>query len=117
MPKPSSLLAPLALLTLSACSPHPSSGEWLPVADNPSGFSRIDVQFEGRADFYQEGQEEAVRRCFWGGASQTTARMTCVVAADTEREETYLLSVGKDGRAELSLNGNSLGFFVRRLPQ
>lgn len=117
MHKLTTLFIGLSLFLLAGCAPHPSSGQWAPAPNenNASGFVKIDVQFEGRADFYQEGIEKAVRHCFWGGISKNEARMKCS-QADSEVEETYILKVGEDGSAVLSLGGKPLGRFIR-LPQ
>ncbi len=42
-------LAPL-LLTLNACTPHPSSGGWRATSADPL-FERLEVRFNGNADF------------------------------------------------------------------
>lgn len=105
--------APL-LLALTACSPHPATGTWATTTKLDSGFNRLDVTYEGRAHLFAVGEQEAGRRCFWGGESAQVIAMACKPAFDTAREERYHLTLGADGIATLTRNGEVMALFSRQ---
>jgi len=116
-------LSTLTLL-LTACSPHPGSGNWQTTGeDNPDvikAFVRLEVSYEGRTNIYAEregdrtGLNQAIRRCFWRGKDAKTIVMTCVQANNTDIEESYQLRVGPDNKlAELIKDEQIVGRFVR----
>lgn len=106
--------APL-LLALAACSPHPATGTWATAAEPGRGFNRLDVTYEGRAHLFEVGEQEAGRRCFWGGESAQAIAMTCKPALDTAREERYHLALGADGIATLTRDGEVMARFSRQV--
>lgn len=112
---------------LTACTPHPGTGNWMTTGEeNPAfikEFARLDVDYEGRTDIFSTtaGQQSdegdpssALRRCFWLGQDAQTILMTCVVASNTDIEESYLLRVNPDnGIAELIKDDVVIGRFAR----
>ena len=109
-----SLMALTAIL-ISACSAHPSSGVWI-ASDQAAHFSRIAVEFDGKAELFIPDRENYLYRCFWSGRDATSIRLQCSSADNEQDNPEYLLSVGQDGMAELSLQGDSLGRYSRQLP-
>lgn len=103
-----------SLLLLAGCSPHPGSGVWTAASENKPGFTKIDVQFEGRADIYNATDEAAVRRCFWGGMSPRQLALDCTQASDTDNQEHYRLTVVADDTAELTRDQQLIGTFDRQ---
>lgn len=101
-------------LLLAGCSPHPGSGVWTAASENKPGFTKIDVQFEGRADIYNATDEAAVRRCFWGGMSPRQLALDCTQASDTDNQEHYRLTVVADDTAELTRDQQLIGTFDRQ---
>ena len=101
-------------LALSGCSPHPGTGTWLPVEGGTTEFSRITVNFNGRAELYTPGSEKEALRCFWGGESSESMQMQCSLAANTDVEYTYRFRVNQSGEAELVLSGQTIGTFYRK---
>ncbi len=84
-------VAGLGLLLLSGCAPHPAAGVWEPV-EAAAPFTRIDVQFNGRADFFEPGNEKETLHCFWAAHSKDEAWMNCVPAEHTEHKIPYRLA-------------------------
>ena len=84
------------------------------------------VTYEGRTDIFGvEGEKTAsgdetngaIRRCFWHGTDAQTIALSCVQAANTEKEESYLLRVNTNsGVAELVSGEKVVGRFKRQLP-
>lgn len=127
------LLRLLALPTLScllaACSPHPGSGKWQATGEtNPhfnTGFTRIEVGYEGRTDIFgvpaaiaanSDDGNGAIRRCFWRGVDAQTIAMNCVQAANTDIEESFQLRVEpQTGVAELLRDDVVIGRFERQV--
>ena len=103
----------LATIALAGCSPHPGSGTWL--ADDPvgSGYQRLSIQFNGRAEFFHAADGEAVERCFWSGDSDASIRLDCVDAADATRNNQYRLVVIAPRQAQLLRQDNPVGRFSR----
>lgn len=108
------LILTVVLLVLSGCSPHPGTGTWLPVEGGTTEFSRITVNFDGRAELYTPASEKEVLRCFWGGESSQSMQLKCSLAADTDVEYLYQLKVNQSGEAELILSGKTLGIFYKK---
>ena len=116
------------LYLLTACSAHPGAGHWQSTNENNPGFIKefvkIEVSYEGRADIFntREGQQSdpdspssALRRCFWRGVDAQTIAMTCIVASNTDVEESYQLRINPDTSiAELLKNAVVVGRFVRQ---
>jgi hypothetical protein len=104
--------APL-LLALAGCSPHPATGSWISPTQADSGFSRLEVTYEGQALLFEAGEKEAGRRCFWGGESAQAIALTCKPAFNPESEERYRLTIGEDGSASLTRDGKVAARFSR----
>lgn len=109
-------LAPL-LMVLNACSPHPGSGGWRATSADPL-FERLEVRFNGNADFYTKTNDEtAAWRCFWGTADKQTAELKCIQASDGEVEKKYILRVDEGGQAAtLELDSQVLGRYTWQAP-
>ncbi len=106
------LTIPVALvLTLTACSPHPGAGNWQADAENAMNISRINVVFEGTADFYTPGREDSIRRCFWAAIGERSLQFQCVQSDNTDIKETYQFFVSPTGKAELKQNEQLIGVF------
>lgn len=111
-----SLLPATALLmTLAGCSPHPATGTWTTAEKQESGFNRLEVTYEGRANLFATGESEAGRHCFWGGESAQVISMVCKPAFNKEIEERYRLVI-KDGSATLMLDDKALASFIKQAP-
>lgn len=102
-----------ALLLLMGCAPHPATGMWITTSEVNNAFARLEVGYDGWALLYAAGEQEAGRRCFWGGESAKAIAMTCKPAHDMEAEERYHLSVAEDGTAALSRDGAVVARFTR----
>jgi hypothetical protein len=100
-------------LFLSACSPHPGAGYWLSQGSNTDGFIGLAVQYDGKAELYVQGKEEAAVRCFWGGESAETISMDCVVAENTEIRRRYSLHIAQPDQAELISGAKTIAVFKR----
>jgi hypothetical protein len=107
--------APLVAM-LTACSPHPAAGNWQAAENTDSGFTRLEVTYEGRANLYEAGEEEAGRHCFWGVENAQGIALTCKPAFDTAIEERYQLSVGENGTATLMRDGTVIARFTKQQP-
>lgn len=105
------------LFTLSACSPHPGTGKWKADAKNSLNISTINIAFEGNADFYTDGQEESIRRCFWSAVAEQTMSMQCVYSEDAEQEVIYQFEVTEKGHAKLSQDEQLIGLFTLQTPE
>ncbi len=106
------LIVPVALvLALTACAPHPGAGNWQADAENAMKISRINVVFEGTADFYTPGREDSIRRCFWAAIEERSLQFQCVHSDNTDIKETYQFFVSPTGKAKLKQNEQLIGVF------
>ena len=103
----------LSSLLLSACSPHPGSGIWVPLDDSEAPYTRLEVLFEGRAELFAPGREGHLYRCFWGGTDADSIRLDCISADDEAVKPVFTFRVAADGTGELIASGESIGFFQR----
>jgi len=111
------LIITACLFTLSACSPHPGAGKWKADAKNSLNVSTINIVFEGNADFYVDGKEESVRRCFWSAVAEKKMNMQCVYSEDTNKKVSYQFEVAEKGHAKLSQDGQLIGLFTLQAPE
>lgn len=95
------------------CAPHPGSGTWITAGESEGGFSRLIVQFDGRAEFFAPGKEEEVLRCFWAGESEKSIRLDCSSAEDADAGMRYSLVVTGADQAELLQSGKIVARFHR----
>ena len=105
------------LVTLTGCSPHPGAGNWKAEGSNPLNVSRINIIYEGTADFYVDGKEDAIRRCFWSAVGENTMQLQCVYADDTEKKVSYQFIVTEKGHADLLLDDKIIGQFLAQAPE
>ena len=100
-------------LVLIACSPHPGSGEWLARAEGNYRFSRLKVEFDGKAYLFVPNKEDHQLRCFWAGESASLISMDCILNDPSERRSVYQFRVVDQRSGELMTNGNVVGRFQR----
>jgi len=101
---------------LSACSPHPGAGSWQAEGSNSLNVSRINITFEGTADFYTDGIEEAVRRCFWSASAEQAMQLQCVYAEDSDKKVSYQFVITEKDHAQLLQDDKIIGQFLRGTP-
>ena len=102
----------LFALALQGCSPHPGAGHWQAVENSASKFSKISVEFEGRAELLPTDTAAETQRCFWAGKTAEVIRLQCTQGDDTGVEFLYLLSVDSSGNepvATLTQDGKQMG--------
>ena len=105
------------LFILSACSPHPGAGNWKADSSNSLNISTINIIFEGNADFYVEGKEDSIRRCFWSAVGQQKMEMQCVHAEDTDKKVKYQFVVTEKGHARLTEGEQLISTFTLQAPE
>jgi len=117
MPRKLNWVIPL-LLTLGACTPHSSAGDWRATTAG-APFERLEVRFNGTAEFYTKAKDEAAAwRCFWGAEEKQMASLSCIDANDENNEKKYELLVEEDKQsAVLKLNGQELGSYMWEMPE
>ena len=103
----------LSLFLITACSPHPGTGEWASTADNKLAIKKISVFFTPKVLFYAEEIEEPVMQCGWWALDKKTIEMECVHLSNTEIKEKYQIEVVDDGKAELSKEGVTITSLTR----
>ena len=108
-------LLTLTAILLSSCSAHPGSGNWV-ASDQAARFSRIAVEYDGKAELFVPDRDNYLYRCFWSGHDATSIRLQCSSADNEQDSPEYVLNVGQDGMAELSHQGDSLGRYTRQQP-
>ncbi len=106
-----------SLFLLSACSPHPGAGNWLAKERNSLNIARINITFEGTADFYADGNKDAVQRCFWAASAEQTMQLQCVYAADNDKKVKYQFIVTKKDHAQLLRDNKIIAQFLRTEPE
>jgi len=100
-----------AVLLLSGCAPHPAAGVWEPE-ETDAPFTRIDVQFNGRADLFEPGKEKETLHCFWAAHSEDSVKMNCVPAENTDLKIPYRLVV-RGSKAVLEKQGQVVAHLRR----
>jgi len=99
---------------LVGCGPHPGAGTWLPLAESESEYTRLEVNFDGKAEFFLTGKEAAELRCFWGGDSARSISMKCSAASNPDVDIHYVLKITDSDRAELLQAGQSVMLMKRQ---
>lgn len=111
-------LVMLFILGLQGCSPHPGAGHWQAVENTDSRFSKITVEFEGRAEMLPADKLAETQRCFWAGKTSDTIQLQCTHGDDSGVEILYLLRVDSSGNepiASLTLGGKQIGSYRGQL--
>lgn len=117
-PKTLATLCIAALLfTLVGCSAHPGAGKWKADTSNSLNVTTINIIFEGHADFYIEGKEESIRRCFWSAVAEQTMSLQCVHSDDADKKVSYQFIVTEKGHATLSQGDQLIGSFTLQVPE
>ncbi len=98
---------------LTACSPHPSSGEWESATAQPDNYSRLKVEFDGKAYLFVPEREEHLVRCFWAGESRQIINLNCILNDPSEKRFNYQLRVQGD-HSDLLEKGAVLTRFRRK---
>ena len=107
----------LILLTvvflITSCSPHPGSGEWVAAGENPRGFTRLVVQFDGKAEFYVQGREAESLRCFWQTSGERRIDLQCAGENASVEERVFQLDIAESGQAKLKESGDVIVRFSK----
>ncbi|RDH83092.1 MAG: hypothetical protein DIZ80_12610 [endosymbiont of Galathealinum brachiosum] len=106
----------LSLLTLSACTPHPASGNWVASGDNAAHFSKMLVHFESRLEIFTDGIETPTHYCGWSATSSQNIGIECLRSEDQEVKDIYQLNVEGEDKAELIKDGKVIARFIQ-LPE
>lgn len=108
----------LVTLGLQGCSPHPGAGHWQAVENSDSKFSKISVEFEGRAELLPADTTAETQRCFWAGKTADSIQLQCTQGDDTGVEFLYLFTVDSsddEPLARLTLGDQRIGAYRRQL--
>jgi len=106
------LLITLFILHIAACSPHPGAGNWKAQGSNILNISRINISFEGTADFFSSKKEDSIRRCFWSASAEKTLQLQCVHSDNTENKENYQFIIINKEQANLLQDNKLIGKFL-----
>ncbi|MCW8956838.1 MAG: hypothetical protein OQL09_08145 [Gammaproteobacteria bacterium] len=107
------VLALFFVQLISACSPHPASGQWHNIAIGDGEFTIIDVMFDGKAEMYATNEKLLVRRCFWAGVDSKTINLTCVHPDNTDTDIKYQLQISAS-QATLQQAGQTIASFRKQ---
>ena len=110
------LLVPCVLL-LTACSAHPGAGGWRETS-NQAMFERLEIRYNGQADFYTRGQDsDAAWRCFWSAAGEFRVSMKCIDAGNENNEQEFVFLVEEQHKqGSLLQGGQTLGIYAWQPP-
>ena len=103
----------LSLLSLSACSPHPASGNWTATGENTAHFSKMLVHFESRLEIFTKGAENPTHYCGWSATSSQNIGIECLRSEDQETKDIYQLNVEGEDKAELIQDGKVIARFIQ----
>lgn len=105
------------ILGLQACTPHPGAGHWQAIENSDSKFSKIMVEFEGRAELFSADAAVEAQRCFWAGNTSSSIKLQCTQGDDTGLEFIYVLKVdarGTEPIASLTSGDQRIGSYRRQ---
>jgi len=103
-------------LTLFGCSAPPAPGNWLATDGGEQNFSRLKIEFDGKAEIFIPSQEAALLRCFWRASGPQSILLQCAYADKTKNEEFYDFTVTENDLGTLS-QGSSVRARFRRAPR
>ncbi len=106
----------LLLISLSGCSPHPASGNWVSPEENDAHFTKILVHFESRLEIFSDTSDTPLLYCGWSATSSQNIGIECLRSEDQKVMEIYQLNVEGEDKAELIQNGRVIARFVQ-LPE
>ncbi|MEW7978868.1 MAG: hypothetical protein G8D28_08935 [gamma proteobacterium symbiont of Phacoides pectinatus] len=111
---PMAHVAALLSLLLAGCSAPPAPGVWIAEPGGEADYSRLSVEYDGRAELFIPEQEAALLRCFWRAASAQGILLQCAYAERERQDVFYDFRIDPDGGATLSRDDRSLARFRRQ---
>ena len=107
------LIALLIPVVLTGCSPHPGSGVWDALDENPMGIDKLVLSFDGKGEFTSQGQQPVTWHCFWSATAKQVVSLQCTPSNDTDTEHRFTLSIDESGHASLNDKDRLIGTFKR----
>ncbi len=106
----------LSLTFLTGCSGHPSAGKWTSADQSLTEFSRINIDFDGKASIFPEDSTVPAQNCYWQASSAEKVDLQCGNANQEDGKIFYTFEVsGNQDLATLTLEARTIGRF-KRLP-
>jgi len=108
------LLMSVTILFLSACSGHPTAGNWSIKSDSTAAISRIEIKFEGRAVLSKHGDIKDDYHCFWNARSATMITLKCRRPGEEAVEQYFELAVSDNENAILTDKNQVVGSYIKQ---
>lgn len=117
MPKNTILVClTLSLALITGCSGHPGSGKWASVDSASTQFSRINIDFDGKAAIFPTDTTIPTQNCYWQASSAEKVDIQCGNANQEDGKIFYTLEVSSNrDLATLTFEEQTVGRF-KRLP-
>lgn len=106
----------LSFSLLTGCSGHPGSGKWESVDPSLPAFSRVNVDFDGKASIFPTDSKVPTQNCYWQASSAEKVDIQCGNANQEEGKIFYTFEVSDNqDMATLTFEEQVVGRF-KRLP-
>ncbi len=107
----------LSLTFLTGCSGHPGAGKWASADESLNAFSRINIDFDGKAAIYPTDTTVATQNCYWQASSAEKVDIQCGNAKQEDGSTFYTFEVSSDNPdlATLTFEEQIVGRFKRLL--
>lgn len=100
-------LALMAVPLVVACSGHPAAGKWQLVDSSSYQYTRLVVNFDGKAEFYKANADKAWLHCFWTARAVDMISLECASADEDAENEIFDFKVSENEPGQL-LIGNQV---------
>ena len=106
----------LSLTLLTGCSGHPGSGKWTSADQSLPAFSRINIDFDGKATIFPTDSAVPTQNCYWQASSAEKVDIQCGNANQEDGKIFYTFEVNSNqDLAILTFEEQIVGRF-KRLP-
>ncbi|NRA85493.1 MAG: hypothetical protein HRU22_17475 [Gammaproteobacteria bacterium] len=109
-------LAVLSLPLMVACTGHPAAGKWQLNSASEYQYSRLVVNFDGKAELYKKDQAIAWLHCFWTASAADAIGLECASADADAANEKFFFKVSGENSGQLMIDDTVVAQFDNEDP-
>ena len=96
------------VILITGCNGHPAAGEW--SSNTKSEFTKIIINFDGKAEIYEKSQKVAKYHCFWAAYDENGINLDCGTKSEKQKEFTFEMT---SSSAELKVGQTLVSTFIK----
>lgn len=105
------ILAVLALPLIISCTGHPAAGQWRLSDPGDYQYTRLVVNFDGKAELYKANVKNAWLHCFWTARADDIIGLKCGSADENAANELFDFKVSAKNSGQLMIANRIVAHF------